>query len=242
MKINYFSDIHLEFGDLEAPQNAADIIVAAGDIGPGLQGIEWLRCLSKPVVYIAGNHEFYGQEMQHNLQAIRAACVDTNVHFLDNEVLELSGVRFLGCTLWTDLHAEGEERLRKVSEILNDFRRIQYLDLSFTAEHFSDLHRHSCRWLEKELAKPFAGKTVVVTHHAPTYWSWNKDQGAVKRLAYCNDLKSLLHENPVDAWFHGHIHSVSDYRVAGARILCNPRGYAGSKLVAGFDLNRMVDI
>ena len=42
MKINYFSDIHLEFGSLALPDNNADIVIAAGDIGVYDQAIEWL--------------------------------------------------------------------------------------------------------------------------------------------------------------------------------------------------------
>lgn len=234
--------MHLEFGAIEAPKNDADIIVAAGDIGLGLQGVEWLQILGKPVIYVAGNHEFYGQEMQHNLNALRRGCLNSNVHFLENSALVLQGVRFLGCTLWANLHIDGEEKLSILRHTLNDFRRIHYQEEWFGAEQFSALFQSSSAWLATELAKPFAGKTVVVTHHAPSHWSWHKEPGAAKRLAYCNDLKPLLHENPVDAWFHGHVHSVSDYRVAGARILCNPRGYVGNRLVVGFDLNRIVEI
>ncbi len=61
MRINYFSDIHLEFGGLDAPDNDADIVIAAGDIGIYKQGVDWLKSLNKPVIYVAGNHEFYRQ-------------------------------------------------------------------------------------------------------------------------------------------------------------------------------------
>ena len=104
------------------------------------------------------------------------------------------------------------------------------------------MHHKSKAWLEQELAQSFSGKTVVVTHHAPSLWSWNDSAHALKMLAYCNDLKPVLHEYEVAAWFHGHVHSPVDYRIAGARILCNPRGYFGTKLVPGFDQNRIVEI
>ena len=74
MRINYFSDIHLEFGLLEAPDNDADIIVAAGDIGVNMQGLDWLKALNKPVIYVAGNHEFYTQEYESTLQLLRKQC------------------------------------------------------------------------------------------------------------------------------------------------------------------------
>ena len=242
MRINYFSDIHLEFGALDAPDNDADIIVAAGDIGINLQGVNWLKALNKPVIYIAGNHEFYAHEYQQTLQLIREQCAGSNVRFLENDCFVFQGVRFLGCTLWADLFVEGDKKAEALGKSLNDFRRIQFAEKSFDAMEFSQLHQHSRAWLEQELAQPFFGKTVVITHHAPSQWSWNESAYALKKLAYCNDLKSLLHEYEIAAWFHGHVHSSLDYRIADARILCNPRGYFGKKVVPGFDQNRIMEI
>jgi predicted phosphodiesterase len=242
VRINFFSDIHLEFGELNAPDTNADLIIAAGDIGICKQGVEWLRTFDKPVIYVAGNHEFYGQEFRETLSIIRDECDNTNVHFLENNKFIYQGIRFLGCTLWADLFVEGEEKAEGLGKTLNDFRKIKYAEDDFDAIAFSNLHQRSKRWLEKELAVPFKGKTIVVTHHAPSQWSWNDSPNALKKLAYCNDLKPLLHECEIAAWFHGHIHSPSDYRIAEARVLCNPRGYAGRKMVDEFDLNKTVNI
>lgn len=242
MRINYFSDIHLEFGLLEDPDNDADIIVAAGDIGVNVQGMDWLKSLNKPVVYVAGNHEFYTNEYQQTLLLLRRQCADSNIHFLENDCFIFQGVRFLGCTLWTDLFVEGESKAEALGKSLNDFRKIQFDQKAFDTVQFSHLHQYSKKWLGQELARPFSGKTVVITHHAPSMWSWKDSANALKKLAYCNDLKHLLHEYEVAAWFHGHVHSPADYRIAGARVLCNPRGYFGKKLVPDFDLNRVIEI
>jgi hypothetical protein len=232
----------LEFGALEAPDNDADIIIAAGDIGVSTQGVEWLKTFNKPVVYIAGNHEFYTHEYQQTLQLIRKRCAGSNVHFLENDCFIFQGVRFLGCTLWADLFVEGDKTAEALGKTLNDFRRIKFAERPFDAVQFSQLHQNSKTWLEQELAQPYSGKTVVVTHHAPSLWSWNDTAYALKKLAYCNDMKPLLHEYEIAAWFHGHVHCQIDYRIAGARILCNPRGYAGTKVAPRFDQNRTVDI
>ncbi len=242
MLINYFSDIHLEFGSLPAPDNDADIIVAAGDIGVSMQGVDWLKSLNKPVVYVAGNHEFYGQEYNETVKKLRIQCAGTRIHFLENGTFNFNGVRFLGCSLWTDLFAEGNKKADELGSSLNDFRKIKFNNEAFNQKEFSKLHSRSRQWLERLLAQPFNGKTIVVTHHAPTEWSWNKSPIALKKLAYCNDLKYLFHEYEIDIWFHGHIHSPGDYRITGTRILSNPRGYAGKKLVGAFNLNRMVEI
>ena len=242
MRINYFSDIHLEFGALEPPENDSDIIIAAGDIGIYKQGVDWLKSFNKPVIYVAGNHEFYNQEYNDTLKMLRMECAGSRIHFLENNKFIHQGVRFLGCTLWADLFIEGEETADALGKSLNDFRKIRFNETPFDVVNFSKLHFRSKKWLHAELDRPFEGKTVIVTHHAPSQWSWNDSPHALKKLAYCNDLKSLLHEYEVTAWFHGHVHSPGDYRIAGARILCNPRGYIGRKIVAGFDVNKTIEI
>ena len=242
MRINYFSDLHLEFGGQDLPVNDADIIVAAGDIGVFNQGVEWLKTLNKPVVYVAGNHEFYGNEYRQVLQRLRQECVGTQIRFLENEQFIFQGVRFLGCTLWADLYLEGLEKAEMLKARLNDFRRIQYQEQAIDPKVLSRLHHASRNWLQARLAETFAGKTVVVTHHAPTEWSWNDAPQAYKKLAYCNDLKALFHEFEINVWFHGHVHNQGDYRIADARILSNTRGYVGKRTVPDFDINKIVDI
>lgn len=242
MRINFFSDLHLEFGSQDLPDNGADIIVAAGDIGVSKQGVEWLKKLNKPVIYIAGNHEFYTCEYNQTLIDIREECIDSTVHFLENDVLIYQGVRFLGCSLWADLFSETDEAAEALGKSINDFRKIKYINRLFNQQDFSELYYFSKHWLENELAKPFDGKTIVVTHHAPTEWSWDNSKKRLKKIAYCNDLKHLFHKYAIEAWFHGHIHKPCDYQIAGARILCNPKGYVGRKVVDSFDENKIVEI
>ncbi|MEQ1531835.1 MAG: metallophosphoesterase [Methylococcales bacterium] len=242
MKINYFSDVHLEFGELEQPDTDADLIIAAGDIGVSRQGIDWLKSFNKPVIYVAGNHEFYGHDYQRTLDLIREECKNSQVHFLENESIVLQGVRFLGCTLWSDLFVDGVDKALELGLLLNDFRHIWFTHKAFDEQCLNNLHQASKRWLSQELARPFSGKTVVVTHHAPSEWSWQESTRAIKKLAYCSDMKALFHEHDIAVWIHGHVHRPADYRIAGARVLCNPRGYMGKKIVPEFDKNRVVEI
>lgn len=240
MLIQFFSDIHLEFGPVEIPDTPADVIVAAGDIGLGVQGLEWLKTLPKPVVYVAGNHEYYGDDQKDVLLRLRINAKGSNVHFLEQDEVEIGDVRFLGCTLWTSLGQTENELRTELARVVSDFRKIRIGEESLSVERYIELHENASRWLISQLEQPHAGKTVVVTHHAPTPWSWKDTGTSVKRYAYCNDLKELLHTYEIDAWIHGHTHWVSDYRCAGARIVCNPRGYAPDRLVEGFDGDRLL--
>ncbi len=103
MRLLLLSDLHREFGDIDIPENSADVIVLAGDIDIGTRGVGWAkRVFDKPVVYVGGNHENYGHSVPAFGQKLRDAAEGSNVRFLENDSVIINGVRFLGCTLWTD--------------------------------------------------------------------------------------------------------------------------------------------
>jgi len=91
MKLHVLSDLHLEFADFTPVSNTADVIVLAGDIGLCSEGVTWSRKSfpMQEIIYVAGNHEFYGSQRCHVLEDIRNACGENDVHFLDDEVLQL---------------------------------------------------------------------------------------------------------------------------------------------------------
>ena len=99
MKIHILSDLHTEFSDFDPPETDADVVVLAGDIGVGSGGIQWAarRYPKVPVIYVPGNHEFYGHDIRDTEQSFDA--VSANIHVLSNSAHEFDGVRFLGSTL-----------------------------------------------------------------------------------------------------------------------------------------------
>src|SRR3989442_5778678 len=107
MKLLVLSDLHLEFAAFELDRTAAeaaDVVVLAGYIHQGTEGIGWARQTfpDKPIVYVAGNHEFYGHHWTRLLDELRLQAGAHGVHFLENESITVQGIRFLGCSLWTD--------------------------------------------------------------------------------------------------------------------------------------------
>jgi len=232
MKLQILSDVHLGFGDLDVPATDADVVVLAGDIGRPKEAVQWAHRLEKPVVYVAGNHEFYGGMMDHVLAELRSLTAGGPIHFLDEDECVLGGVRFLGCTLWTDmsLFGDGPERelaLRAAWQGMRDFQRIRVTGgRPFTPDDMIQRSRRHLAWLERRLAEPSALPTVVVTHHAPSRRSIHPQfAGAVINACYINDLEHLFGGGRARLWVHGHTHHSFDYAVRGTRVVCNPRGY-----------------
>ena len=172
MKLHILSDLHIEFAHFELPEADADVIVLAGDVGVGMTGVEWITAQgsNKPFIYVPGNHEFYGHDI--SLIGELKNVAPRNVHVLNNEQVVIDGVCFLGAVLWTDflLFGEGDKwfSTQRARQNMSDFFVIQYDGRRFTPADSVILHEISRQWLTGELEQPFNGKTVVVTHHAPS--------------------------------------------------------------------------
>src|SRR5258708_11124146 len=100
MRIRIYSDLHLEFAPFVPPANDADAIVLAGDIANGAAGIEWAgKTFAQPVLYLAGNHEYYEGEFEAGQQAIGAAAPEVSGVLPQFSGARAHGGSFLGSTL-----------------------------------------------------------------------------------------------------------------------------------------------
>ncbi len=243
MNIQIISDVHLEFGSFDFPDQDCDVLVAAGDIGVGLEGLEWLQTLDKPVIYVAGNHEYWGYDINELQDELIGMSKGSNVRYLEKKSVVIDGVRFLGCTMWTDFNeCDDKEMMTDLQNIMNDFRYVSLDNSTITPEQLIKINHDCKKWLDRELAKKHDGPTIVVTHHAPTKKSWAGDPDDYLKFAYCNQLELTLKENQIDLWAHGHIHHASDYTKHGVRVVCNPRGYKGYQTVDSFDAQKLFKI
>jgi len=234
MKIQLASDLHLEFLArrlpglrLVEPTADADVLVLAGDIGMGTQGVDMFADLPIPVIYVAGNHEFYGREWSRTRAELRAVSRARNVHFLDNDEVVIDGVRFLGATLWTDFRHPGTLQsvaMKAVELGLMDYRFISTSAGPLQARQTLEDHERSRAWLQQRLGTSFDGPTVVVSHHGPHPLSIHpRYAGNALNPGFVSDLTPLVEQ--ANLWLHGHVHDSFDYRVGKCRVVANPAGY-----------------
>ena len=253
MKLNILSDLHLGQAELAPPANDADVVVLAGDIARPEQALAWAARLGKPVLYVAGNHEYYGGSLQAGAAQLEQLSRGTAIRVLDRGSELIGNVRFLGCTLWTDfmLFGEGEKRqaaFEAAMRFMRDFSRIRLAEGSqelFTPLHSCVLFEQHAKWLAHELAKPHDGPTVVITHHAPSRASVHpRFEDSLINACFVSDAHDLLDGRHARLWIHGHTHDSFDYVLNGTRVVCNPRGYArdGVNENPAFDPDFMVEI
>jgi hypothetical protein len=235
MRLNILSDLHLGLGALDPPHNDADVVILAGDLARPKDAVAWASALAKPVLYVPGNHEFYGGSITGTLDELRELCARTHVRLLDDDEVVLDGVRFLGSTLWTDflLFGAGEKRaaaMREGQRYLYDFSRIRTggtAEAIFSPEYSAALFDRHSHWLAAKLSEPFDGPTVVITHHAPSRKSIHRRfAGSLLNACFISDVERLMDGTRACLWVHGHTHDSFDYVVNGTRVVCNPRGYA----------------
>ena len=245
--LQIMSDLHLELmrGPRYTPtKTAADVVILAGDIHNGTRAIDWARAQfpAQEVIYVAGNHEYYGQVWAATLPALRQRAAALGVHFLDQDCVELFGVRFLGATLWTDFDLYGpalrDRCMREAAIFMNDYattdvRRLRAGDevpgmgrrVTLTPKQTRKWCLSARAWLAEQLDLPFAGPTVVVTHHLPHLRSvLARFTGDLVNAAFASDLGDMF--GVPKLWVHGHTHDATDYEWGcGTRVVCNPRGH-----------------
>ena len=248
------SDLHLELTrGWDLPSGNArprfHILVVAGDLVPRMErGVKWLRerVPDRPVIYVAGNHEGYGCDIDRTIEKAKEAAAGTSIHVLQDESVRIGEITFAGATLWTDFNLFGDQRraMRVAGDRMNDFRKIRtsrYAD-RFRPQHALARHIQSRAFLEAEMSKPRLGPLVVITHHAPhpgrsfrRYQSERLSDEEILTAAYRSDLTSLMWLAPIegarnslrpaDLWIYGHTHESEDVTIGHTRVVSNAKGY-----------------
>ncbi|KQP03539.1 metallophosphoesterase [Pseudorhodoferax sp. Leaf265] len=236
-----------------SPAKGVDVLVLAGDIGSyqegsllssddfGLTAFSPKHSPWKTVVYVPGNHEYDQQDFSRTHEKLRRTCQKLDILMLEREAIVIDGVRFLGTTLWSDFDAlalqvglavppslpevlrNREKAFRAANFYLRKYSTL-YNDAPVLADGIRELGLECQRWLDAELRTNHHGKTVVVTHFAPSLLSADPRYGRTPGTAgFCNSLDELFPY--ADVWAHGHLHCPNEYQVGRCRVVSNPLGY-----------------
>ena len=259
MKITLYSDLHSEFRrkepwypKLSQYKNAkyTEVLVLAGDIGVGNQAIKYVKGMSErypdlPIIYVAGNHDYYKTDLLKMLPKFRVAFADCpNVHFLENDIIEIDDVVFIGSTLWAGFNFIEMNLIieQSVSRSISDFHRIRVGDAKLTCQDMIKRHYESVIFINNSLIKFKDRKTVVITHFIPMPWQHRGIAFDNVSYYFQNDLKEIIERNGPLVWMYGHTHDNRDEMVHSTRIISNQRGYPGEYMITPFQEDLIIEV
>jgi len=230
MKIQYVSDIHLEFNDnrdlvMNNWKSVGDVLVLAGDICSRAKNtrlyefLDMIKGQHKHVIYVPGNHEYYGSnffELQGDQGVLKQ--ISPDVFCINNHTLNIEGVSFICSTMWSGISF-------LAAQYLNDYHAIK--DYTFNDENV--IHETSVKFLNEEIQKEkeAGNKIVVVTHHLPSYKCISeKYQGNPINSGFAGNEDSIMFNHPeIPYWIHGHSHDNSEIKINNTTVCRNPLGY-----------------
>ena len=237
MKVQYASDLHLEFRDnarylREHPIiPVGDILLLAGDIGylnDDNYSVhpfwDWVSDNFRKTLVVPGNHEFYKSGDAGTIQNGCIAEIRPNVKCYYNTTVTIDDIDFILCTLWANILVSNAYVTEKS---VSDFMRIAYNGRLLNAHCFNKLHQEAVRFLTETLQSSKNRKRVIASHHVPTYLCL-ADEFKNSRIngAFVAEMHDFIFDNPIDFWIYGHSHrNMSEITINGTKLLCNQLGY-----------------
>ena len=254
MKIQYVSDIHLEFSEnlnfikSEPFEVTGDILVVAGDttylkdpLLARLPFFEWAAKNYREVLLVPGNHEFYGNgDVLANGDSWSLKILP-NVHYHQNKVVRIDNVDFILSTLWSHIRPEDEYFVHRG---MNDFRQILYNGRRFTPADFNAEHEKCLEFIKRSVAESTAEHIMVVTHHLPTMAVVAPEhKRSLLNSAFATELGDFIADSRIDAWIFGHSHANEEAIIGNTRLVCNQLGYVYYREnLGGFDSGKFIEV
>lgn len=242
LRVRLYSDVHTEFHadgggafiDSMDPEDV-DVLVLAGDLSNEMGIQSTLEAFGKrfagiPICYVTGNHEFYGGDRGTTWNKVAEAAAGTpNLHWLNNEVFEFRGRRFLGTTLWFYKSA-----MNGPVHLMNDFVMIGDFEKWVFEEN-----RKAIQFLDKEVREG----DIVITHYLPSEACVApRYKGSSLNQFFVCDVTKLIETRKPALWFFGHTHDSIDVRIGPTRLVCNPFGYARYQENQKFDEKLIIEV
>ena len=254
MKIQYASDLHLEFSEnwrilrQEGPMDVrGDILVLAGDTGYlGDDNYrthpfwDWASENFRQVIVCLGNHEFYKYYDLSTMHEGLVGEIRPNVHFYYNGVVRIENTDFIISTLWAHIDLEDAYITERG---VTDFHRILYGENILTFSDFNQEHQRCLDFIKRSVTESKAKHKVVVTHHVPSFQLMSPEfSGSRINGAFTVELADYIADSGIDYWIYGHSHRNIDKTIGTTRCVCNQFGYAFHMEHHSFDREKMIVI
>lgn len=235
MKIQYCSDLHIEFPENKEflksnpLQAKGDILVLAGDIVPFIvmknhgDFFDYISDNFKYTYWVPGNHEYYYYDISQKNGTIHEKIRD-NVFLVNNTSVKHNNLKLIFSTLWSKIDPANQWIIQ---QSMSDFQVIKHKKELFTPFHYNQLHQECIRFIEQELKQNGQKKTIVVSHHAPSFFNYpEKYKGNVLSSAFAVELYNLIEKSDINYWIFGHHHqNIANFRIGKTQLVTNQLGY-----------------
>lgn len=242
------------------PPDDADVCIVAGDVLGGPESVDYLAGKIKiPLIFVPGNHEYWGQVYQSSRTAMNSAGrKHSHVHVLsDGQSVVIKDTLFVGGTLFTDFELFGQSNINDVMSVAVsegfDFRNIKFKrygeeERNFAPSDARSIHKRTLEKIADALTVSQCARKVIVSHYGPAAQSIPKEFRVSKSMGdtianawYASELTEFIKEYAPDAWVHGHIHRSCDYRIGKSLVLCNPRSFEHENTAFEWDKTFVLD-
>jgi predicted phosphohydrolase len=251
MKIQYASDLHLEFPEnrmyiSENPlKPEGDILILAGDIllfrslDDHKDFFDYCSDNFAFTYWVPGNHEYYYSDINERSGELNEA-IRSNVFLVNNTLANHGSVNLIFSTLWTKIYPD---KAWSIQNGLNDFRVIRSGENRFSTIEYNKLFNVNLNFLEAAIKNNTVENCIVVTHHVPTFMHYPTEYlGSPINQAFAVELDEFIQSSSIDYWIYGHHHrNITDFKIGDTHMLTNQLGYVRANEHKGFNFNKIID-
>jgi len=252
MKIQYASDLHLEFPQNKAFIKAnplipcAEVLLLAGDIvlfaemDKHKDFFNYISDNFQTTYWLPGNHEFYHFDAATKSGELFEK-IRSNVFLVNNTVIEHQNIDLIFSTLWSKISPANQWQIERG---LSDFQVIKYNGYRFSTDKYNELHNNSINFITTALQQHNTNKTVVVTHHVPTLLNYPPMyKGSDLNEAFAIELFDTIEPSTIDYWLYGHHHfNTPNFTIGNTQMLTNQLGYVQRNENQFFSHNKVIEL
>lgn len=252
MKIQYCSDLHLEFPENQSflksnpLKPAGKLLILAGDVVPFAEldkhswFFDYLADNFENTFWIPGNHEYYRSDASERSGTFDEK-IRSNVILVNNQSVKIDNTKLIFTSLWSHISPLHEWKIQKN---MSDFHVITYKGEQFSIDNFNQLHEECKAFLITALQDNDAKETIVVSHHVPTLINYpQRYEESLLNEAFVVELSDLIIDSDISYWIYGHTHAnTADFEVGKTRMLTNQLGYIEYNEHQDFDIAKIFTV